>query len=53
MKLLMLRQFLPEDYEQIIYKIYIECVQGKRTVTGYTYEFMRFSEHNELGESEI
>ncbi|KAI5443820.1 hypothetical protein KIW84_012461 [Lathyrus oleraceus] len=53
MKLLMLKQFLREDYEQIIYKIYIECVQEKRTVIGYTYEFMRFSEHNELGESEI
>ncbi|XP_058784512.1 uncharacterized protein LOC131659322 [Vicia villosa] len=52
MKQLMLERFLPEDYEQILYKMYIECVQGKRTVTEYTAEFLRFSERNELGESE-
>ncbi|CAA7053942.1 unnamed protein product [Microthlaspi erraticum] len=28
-----------EDYEQILYKMYLECVQGKRTVTEYTAEF--------------
>ncbi|XP_058774997.1 uncharacterized protein LOC131649250 [Vicia villosa] len=60
MKQLMLERFLPEDYEHIIYKMYIECVQGKRTVTEYVKygvlqyaaEFLRFSERNELGESE-
>ncbi|PNY16528.1 geraniol 8-hydroxylase-like [Trifolium pratense] len=52
MKKLMLERFLPEDYEQIMYNMYIECVQGKRSVTEYTVEFLRFSEHNELGESE-
>ncbi|CAJ2671722.1 unnamed protein product [Trifolium pratense] len=52
MKKLMLERFLPEDYEQILYNMYIECVQGKRSVTEYTVEFLRFSEHNELGESE-
>jgi hypothetical protein len=52
MKRLMLERFLPEDYEQILYKMYIECVQGKRSVTEYTAEFLRFSERNELGESE-
>ncbi|CAJ2657130.1 unnamed protein product [Trifolium pratense] len=52
MKQLMLERFLPEDYEQILYKMYIECVQGKRSVTEYTAEFLRFSERNELGESE-
>ncbi|CAJ2646166.1 unnamed protein product [Trifolium pratense] len=52
MKRLMLERFLPEDYEQIMYKMYIECVQGKRSVAEYTAEFLRFSERNELGESE-
>ncbi|PNX59776.1 hypothetical protein L195_g051590 [Trifolium pratense] len=52
MKQLMLERFLPEDYEQILYKMYIECVQGKRLVTEYTAEFLRFSEHTELGESQ-
>jgi hypothetical protein len=52
MKRLMLARFLPEDYEQILYKMYIECVQGKRSVTEYTAEFLRLSERNELGESE-
>ena len=28
MKRLMLERFLPEDYEQILYKMYIGCVQG-------------------------
>ncbi|XP_057247959.1 uncharacterized protein LOC104884719 [Beta vulgaris subsp. vulgaris] len=52
MKQLMFERFLPEDYEQILYKMYIECVQGKRSVTEYTTEFLRFSERNDLGESE-
>ncbi|KAG7586297.1 Integrase catalytic core [Arabidopsis thaliana x Arabidopsis arenosa] len=52
MKQLMMERFLPEDYEQILYKMYIECVQGKRNVTEYTAEFLRFSERNDLGETE-
>lgn len=52
MKQLMLERFLSEDYEHVIYKMYIECIQGKRTVTEYTTEFLRLSERNELGESE-
>ncbi|GAU31033.1 hypothetical protein TSUD_214690 [Trifolium subterraneum] len=47
MKRLMLERFLPKDYEQILYKMYIECVQGKRSVTEYTAEFLRFSERND------
>lgn len=39
MKQLMLERFLPEDYEQIQSKMYIECVKGKRSVTEYTTEF--------------
>lgn len=52
MKQLMMEKFLPEDYEQILYKMYIECAQGKRTVTEYTAEFLRFSERNDLEETE-
>jgi len=48
----MFERFLPEDYEQIMYKMYIDCVQGKRPVTEYTTDSMYFYECNELGESE-
>nr|XP_011459809.1 PREDICTED: uncharacterized protein LOC105350104 [Fragaria vesca subsp. vesca] len=52
MKQLMTERFLPEDYEQILYKMYLDCVQGAKTVTEYTAEFVRLSERNDLGESE-
>lgn len=52
MKQYMMERFLPENYEQILYKMYIECAQGKRTVTEYTAEFLRFSERNDLEETE-
>jgi len=32
--------------------MYIECVQGKRSVTEHTAKFLCFSERNELAESE-
>ena len=32
--------------------MYLDCVQGKRTVNEYTTEFIRLSERNELAESE-
>jgi len=43
MKQLIMERFLSEDYEQILYNMYIEYVQGKRTVKKYTVEFLRFS----------
>lgn len=45
--------FLPENYEKFIYKMYIECVKGKRIVTKYTIECLHFSECNKLEESKI
>ena len=52
MKQLLSAAFLPDDYEQILYRLYIECVQGTRTVAEYTSEFIRLSERNNLGESD-
>nr|GEW57312.1 putative nucleotidyltransferase, ribonuclease H [Tanacetum cinerariifolium] len=43
---------LQQDYEQILYKMYLGCVQGTRTIAEYTTEFLRLSERNELGETE-
>ena len=48
----MLERFLSEDYKQIMYKMYIECVQGRRTVTEYTAEFFHYSESNDVGDTE-
>ncbi|CAN0886041.1 hypothetical protein LINGRAHAP2_LOCUS15259 [Linum grandiflorum] len=52
MKQLMLDRFLPNDYEKILYKMYVNCVQGRMSVTEYTTEFLRLTEHNRLGETE-
>ncbi|KAL6228396.1 hypothetical protein ACLB2K_002346 [Fragaria x ananassa] len=45
-------RFLPADYEQLLYRMYMDCVQGNRTVDEYTDEFLRLTERNQLGESE-
>nr|XP_011462167.1 PREDICTED: uncharacterized protein LOC105350875 [Fragaria vesca subsp. vesca] len=45
-------RFLPADYEQLLYRMYMDCVQGNRTVDEYTDEFLRLAERNQLGESE-
>ncbi|CAN0863002.1 hypothetical protein LINGRAHAP2_LOCUS8603 [Linum grandiflorum] len=52
MKQLMLEHFLPNDYEKILYKMYVNCVRGRMSVTEYTTEFLRLTEHNQLGETE-
>lgn len=48
----MLGQFLHADYEQILYRVYLGCMQGSRTISDYTNEFMRLVERNNLLESE-
>lgn len=44
-------QFLPTDYEQILYLMYLECTHGSRTVLDYINEFIRLAEWNNLSES--
>ncbi|KAJ9546389.1 hypothetical protein OSB04_018932 [Centaurea solstitialis] len=51
MKQLMSDRFLPEDYEQILYRMYLDCSQGTRSVSEYTTEFIRYSNRNRLGET--
>ncbi|CAN0876919.1 hypothetical protein LINGRAHAP2_LOCUS11566 [Linum grandiflorum] len=46
MKQLMMERFLPNDYEKVLYKMYVNCVQGRMSVTEYTTEFLRLTEHN-------
>jgi hypothetical protein len=52
MKQLLRERFLPADHEQLLYRMYIDCVQGNRTVDEYTDEFLRLAERNQLGETE-
>ncbi|KAJ9542314.1 hypothetical protein OSB04_028820 [Centaurea solstitialis] len=52
MKQLMSDRFLPEDYEQILYRMYWDCSQGTRSMSEYTTEFICYSYRNRLGETE-
>ncbi|KAI5324303.1 hypothetical protein L3X38_033376 [Prunus dulcis] len=52
MKSLMMERFLPTDYEQILYRMYLGCAQGNRSVSEYTDEFMRLAERNHLTETD-
>ncbi|VVA41343.1 PREDICTED: LOW QUALITY PROTEIN, partial [Prunus dulcis] len=52
MKSLMMERFLPTDYEQILYRMYLGCAQGNRSISEYTEEFMRLAERNHLTETD-
>ncbi|CAL9010913.1 unnamed protein product [Prunus brigantina] len=47
-----MERFLPTDYEQILYRMYLGCAQGTRSVSEYTEEFMRLAERNHLTETD-
>ncbi|KAJ9547051.1 LOW QUALITY PROTEIN: hypothetical protein OSB04_019594 [Centaurea solstitialis] len=52
MKLLMSDRFLTDDYEKILYQMYLDCSQGSRSVSEYTTEFIDYSDRNKIGETE-
>ncbi|CAL8119096.1 unnamed protein product [Prunus armeniaca] len=52
MKPLMMERFLPTDYEQILYRMYLGCAQGNHSISEYTEEFMRLAERNHLTETD-
>ncbi|VVA27316.1 PREDICTED: LOC110094610 [Prunus dulcis] len=51
MKQLIMDRFLPVDFEQYLYRIYHNCIQGHRTVVEYTFEFLRLVEHKSTEET--
>ncbi|KAI5683539.1 hypothetical protein M9H77_04767 [Catharanthus roseus] len=53
MKQLLQSEFLPPDYEQILFQQYQLCQQNQRFVQEYTADFMRLAERNDLRENEV
>src|SRR5262249_24963341 len=52
MKYLMKSEFLPPDYEQILFQQYQRCQQGSKSVHEFSTDFMRLAERNNLLKSE-
>ena len=52
MRKLWKKDFLPPNYEQILFQQYQRCHQDVRSIHEYTAEFMRLAERNDLSESE-
>ena len=52
MKQLLKKDFLPPNYEQLLFQQYQRCHQGARSIQKYTAKFIRFVERNDLKESE-
>lgn len=46
MKKSMMDRLLPPDYEQYLYQLYHDCMQGTKTIHEYTIEFLGFADRN-------
>ena len=49
---LLRNQFLPPDYDQMLYQQYQDCKETTRFISEYTEEFYRLNAQNDLAETE-